>query len=464
MKKFTKILCTVLAAVMLLFTVSVTAFAKASVTDMQKSLVYVSTVVNISATNYNLSFTQTSSGTAFAVGVPGQKVQYVATNYHVVGEPDGIYTLYFTEDDELIDFVQEPDGTAYPNVQQGTIDGVGIYAVTDYWDATTTSMTAHFSATDYVGLTLIDTAPGVDLALCKLSCEPTDKIKAFPIQLKNDVEKGDRIICFGYPGVSMLGNAETRLTPEDCTIQDGMVSKIQRMTGRFGSDNSFDAILVTASIFHGMSGGPVFNEETGAIVGVNCFGYGNSAGEEANYAICIDYLLDMLDREHVDYKIYGGGIPMIAIIIGAAAIFVILLVIIIILATKKKTPAAPVVVPVAPAAPIAPTSAAPAQHKYYLYGLSGPLSGRKFSIETVATIGRDGSRCNVTFPIEQPGVSGLHCEIKVNGGSLYLTDRGSSYGTFLSDGTKLDANTPVILTSGSKFWIGSKENLFEVKY
>lgn len=104
------------------------------------------------------------------------------------------------------------------------------------------------------------------------------------------------------------------------------------------------------------------------------------------------------------------------------------------------------------------------QGGFYLYGLSGPLTGRKYRIDGRAVIGRDASRCNVTFPVEQGGVSQVHCEVKVAGNTLYLTDLGSTCGTFLGNGIKIDANTPVVLSSGSKFWVGDSAYVFQVQY
>ena len=48
------------------------------------------------------------------------------------------------------------------------------------------------------------------------------------------------------------------------------------------------------------------------------------------------------------------------------------------------------------------------------------------------------------------------------GGTANLIDRGSTYGTYLADGTRLGPNQPYALRPGTEFYIGTKENVFRV--
>jgi hypothetical protein len=61
------------------------------------------------------------------------------------------------------------------------------------------------------------------------------------------------------------------------------------------------------------------------------------------------------------------------------------------------------------------------------------------------------------------GVSNIHCELKVVNGMIMLTDKNSSSGTFLSDGTRLTPETPYTLTRRGGFYLASRENLFEIE-
>ena len=44
-----------------------------------------------------------------------------------------------------------------------------------------------------------------------------------------------------------------------------------------------------------------------------------------------------------------------------------------------------------------------------------------------------------------------------------MTDLQSTYGTFLSNGEKLNVNMPYLLKSGDSFFIGYKSNTFRVE-
>ena len=44
-----------------------------------------------------------------------------------------------------------------------------------------------------------------------------------------------------------------------------------------------------------------------------------------------------------------------------------------------------------------------------------------------------------------------------------LTDLNSSYGTFLINGLKINANTPVNLKPGDSFYVGDKANILKVE-
>jgi hypothetical protein len=85
-----------------------------------------------------------------------------------------------------------------------------------------------------------------------------------------------------------------------------------------------------------------------------------------------------------------------------------------------------------------------------------PLSGG------VLIFGRDGKRANIVFPSSTPGISSVHCEVRNEGGKIVLVDRGSSYGTFLSNGAKLLPNQPYVLNVGDKFYLANRDNQFEI--
>ena len=77
-------------------------------------------------------------------------------------------------------------------------------------------------------------------------------------------------------------------------------------------------------------------------------------------------------------------------------------------------------------------------------------------------IGRDAHQCQLTIP-NVPGVSRAHCVVRTDGKRIEVRDLHSSYGTFLSDGTRLDPDKPVTVQSGAHIYLGSKHAVVSVK-
>ncbi len=94
----------------------------------------------------------------------------------------------------------------------------------------------------------------------------------------------------------------------------------------------------------------------------------------------------------------------------------------------------------------------------YYQNVFFPLSDKK------VVFGRNPDYCNIVFPNALPGVSRIHCEISIEKNNLYikLKDLGSSQGTFLEGGKRLDALQEVVLSAGQTFTIG-ENNTFRVK-
>ncbi len=94
--------------------------------------------------------------------------------------------------------------------------------------------------------------------------------------------------------------------------------------------------------------------------------------------------------------------------------------------------------------------------------LAGPLKGRTYSIDMSGLmIGRE-SDCAIRFGAESAGISRHHCSLRWANGNLYLTDLGSTYGTYMSDGRRLAAESPVVISAGSRFYLADSKNLFQI--
>lgn len=94
-------------------------------------------------------------------------------------------------------------------------------------------------------------------------------------------------------------------------------------------------------------------------------------------------------------------------------------------------------------------------------GEGGCFDGRKFELDGSITIGRQQERCNICYPIDAKGISGIHCQLRKIGDQVELIDLGSSYGTFVN-GQMITPNTAVMLNAGDRFWLASEKNTFVV--
>lgn len=102
--------------------------------------------------------------------------------------------------------------------------------------------------------------------------------------------------------------------------------------------------------------------------------------------------------------------------------------------------------------------------KICLYGVGGTMAGSIFSIDTqTILIGRDARQCAIVYPDNEPGISGVHCQVKVFGKYVEVTDLGSSFGTFSNEGVRFKKNNAYKLYNGDSFYVGDKKNKYIVK-
>ncbi len=117
--------------------------------------------------------------------------------------------------------------------------------------------------------------------------------------------------------------------------------------------------------------------------------------------------------------------------------------------------------------PIPPTSAAYARSSgastgLMLHCIAGPLRGQSYPLTSAGLmIGRDAD-CSVRYPADASGVSRHHCALRWQQGVPMLVDLGSSYGTYLGDGRKLPNNYPMSIGPGTRFYLASPNNLFQL--
>jgi V8-like Glu-specific endopeptidase len=127
-----------------------------------------------------------------------------------------------------------------------------------------------------------------------------------------------------------------------------------------------------------------------------------------------------------------------------------------------QQPMQPTVSQASPAGGGAATMFMPAAAAIQLTCTKGPFAGRTFPLNDVLYVGRDPKRCQAVFPDDAKGISSLHCEVRKSGTGFTLMDSGSTYGTFLSNGRKLNPGETVTLSMGDSFYLADPQNEFRL--
>lgn len=410
-------------------------------------------VVRIAAIDEEKNYFAT--GTGFGVGKSGKATDTFVTNRHVVVNEDGniVPTYIILSDDAIrIDFTEYVDKNGeIQNAQKINIDYSKLEACTV--------------------VDISDEYP--DVAILKTEKIISERV-ALSLMHTDDTVEAQKVYALGFPGDadeysdaydtdgqtysvcrrSIFGAVESIIST------DGTIS---RFTTLSWADNN-KVIQSTAKINHGNSGGPLITED-GAVIGINTYGIGESFYSTSIY---IDYAMDMLDANGISYDLYKASfhfpdwaLPLGIFILAAAVIGIFLI------SRQKKMNE---------------------EHKeeikkleaelnkklnewqnhvkqkdsgYRINGISGVFVKRRFAIGDVVTVGR-GNDCQLRYPADTNGVSGMHCKLVVKDGKLFVIDYGSTYGTFLEKGDRIPKDVYVELPVGAKIYFGSKEQGFQI--
>jgi S1-C subfamily serine protease len=427
---------------------SVVSSAEMALKDVKKGVVRI-------LTNDGYNYYQ---GSGFAIGLQGEPVTYIVTNYHVIEDQTEI-NLYFDESNQ------------YP-----------------------------LEVTDIV-------FRDNDIALVKLR-EPLDSLQPLVIETEIIGESGDNILALGFPGISDSIDESFTGYPEDITVTSGIISKI-------AETNNARFYQIDANISGGNSGGPLINEQ-GYVIGINSFGILNEDGSMAagyNGSYLLERLIKALDDNNIPFTTAKDmakeavetdqqettdtpkptntndqmadetpqsspddnsdhnldtpatneegnvtNLILMAVALFASLIAVIIIIIVVSISSKKKknmTP--PVIMPVyAPAQPIKKIP--------QVVGITGYQAGKVFPVQGNVTFGRNPAS-KIAYPEDYKGISGNHCIIQYDevNALFLLMDLGSSYGTFLENGQMIQKNSRVALSHGDKFYLASPVELFEVR-
>lgn len=399
-------------------------------------------------------------GSGFAVGEAGKASSVFVTNQHVTA---GAMAVYILLDDEW-NASPEPE-TSYQMDAEHSVRCDVVYESGGY----------------------------PDYAILRAERVVTERT-ALPMMPASLAEPGESIYALGFPGASDQVTNNYNATVDAVTVTTGTISRMAHM-----EETNTDVIQIDATINHGNSGGPLITEE-GYVIGLNTYGM----QENIYLAVQVDYVISRLDNlieigvlHDFTYTLVAdreGSVSLLpTVLICLAVVAVAAVAAMVILRRGKnaapvgktaartrgsgaaqnsaqvhkaaypKTAPADVFPKTAPADPIGKTMPADILPQLRLVGTEGVFAGRRFALEGTLRLGRLPDQNDLVFPADTTGVSGRHCVVRLTDGGATLTDLGSSFGTFLSDGTRLQPNQTVELKAGDSFTLGSQKQKFRLE-
>lgn len=338
-----------------------------------------------------------------------------------------------------------------------------------------------------------------DYAILRAERVVSERI-AMPLMRSHLATPGDTIFVLGYPGVADDIEDNISADIDSVSITRGTIS-------RFTTLDVYNSkcIQIDADINKGNSGGPLITEQ-GQVIGINTWVW-TEEDAKISLSLEIDYVIDKLgeliddgtlrgftytlitELEEEPSEGYTGVLIWVAVILAVCALAAVILLKV---RSARVQPAAQSPAPVAPQVPAAPpvpqarsasvapslplqpdyaTQATVPQNVQYqnsaiefrLVGLEGQFQGRRIAIDRDIRMGRNPNS-DLVYAASTPGISTSHCLLQPKADCVVLTDLGSTYGTYLGNGTKLTPHQSVTLRSGDRFFLGHRQQMFQIDH
>lgn len=468
MKKRFHLLTCIVITVLMLISISTPAFAanfnRASMDGVV--FIYWQGLTVQKDNNNNLSLKGVAvSGSGFFVGK--EEAQYVVTNCHVIQR--------FLDIDKV---VENNKDIIAENYNLDTYNNTG---------KTLFPLYVGYDKNDFEEAYVVDYNKEKDIAILKID-KPTDKRTPLLLRENSNEFQGMPVWAIGFPSIAdKYVKSVTSFGKSDATITDGIINRTitESGTGRM-------IFQTSAKVRAGNSGGPLV-DELGNVLGINTFVISEDLDSNLNYAVSINELIPMLKNNNIEYllstntsqssEVTTTPVPTVKttttsepkadsdlsnylpFIIGGVLLLVTVMTGIILVSRKKKEKpqhgmpktstevnslqpqtSTPKVIPV--------LRSMSSQHA----GITNQLGNQP------VIIGRDVVACSIIFKEGTSGVSSKHCQIQYDSfsGLFILTDLNSTYGTFLSNGQKLQPGVPYKLNPKDSFYLGEQTNLIYV--
>lgn len=274
---------------------------------------------------------------------------------------------------------------------------------------------------------------GRNVAILKLA-ESSKELK--PMILKDTVNHNETVFVRGYDGTGNIMSDFEKFNTTDIIQYSGNISTYDELNTIlvYKYSNEFNRALV---------GAPAIDEK-GTVIGMCAYSL-NSMNTYSQYILSSDELSKLFASQNIDYmtsdEVKYKNIILLSITVGLL-LFIAIIISALIIGNKKEN-----------------------NLKFkdkYIRIADGTLKGKIYKFNGKLTIGRDDTKCDIVYPIDEPGISGLHCTIQMEEKDCYLVDNFSKYGTFLENGTKITSSLPRKIEDDKFiFYIAEPKNRFE---